>query len=270
MASKTRAYGAPCAFIACFLATTAEPASAVQGGTVSRHGPWAVRVYTDGEPSCTGTVVAPEWVITAGHCVRYDNWDVTFRVGSLDQRYGKVVRRVENGTVFAPGADVALVRVPRLDVRPVAVGTSGSVKVGRSVRSYGWGATCAPPRSEGSCLSNVLKQAQVTIMKHTDPRCDLLVGTGDFCARRGTGLPAGGDSGGPATALDEAGREVLVGVLSASDRTEVVSFGDVTRLRSWIKWVVRTGGHRGLPGDPRTGPGAATSVAAGAGRAPLP
>ncbi|MEW2515847.1 trypsin-like serine protease [Streptomyces sp. NPDC046870] len=245
MLSKTRVYGVIGAIGACiaFSLTTAGPASAIQGGTVSKHGPWAVRVYTDGEPSCTGTVVAPEWVITAGHCVRYDNWDVTFRVGSLDQRHGKVVRRVENGTVFAPGADVALVRVPRLDVEPLAVGTGDSVKVGRGVRSYGWGATCAPPRDETSCQSNVLKQAQVTIVRHTDPRCDLLVGTGDFCVQRGTGLPAGGDSGGPATAFDKAGREVLVGVLSASDRTEVASFGDVTRLRSWIKWVVRTGGH---------------------------
>lgn len=242
MSSKARVYGAVCAFIALFLAMT-PPASAIQGGTVSKHGPWAVRVYTDGEPSCTGAVVAPEWVITAGHCVRYDNWDVTFRVGSLDQRHGKVVHRVENGTVFAPGADVALVRVPRLTVEPIEPGTAADVKVGRGVRSYGWGATCAPPRDETSCQSDVLRQARVRIVSHADRRCDLLVGTGDFCAQRGTGLPAGGDSGGPATAFDRAGHEVLVGVLSASDRREVASFGDATRLRLWIKWVIRTGGH---------------------------
>jgi secreted trypsin-like serine protease len=242
MSSRRRLGGAVFALILLFLAT-AQPASAIQGGTVSKHGPWAVRVYTDGEPSCTGTVVAPEWVITAGHCVRYDNWDVTFRVGSLDQRHGTVVHRVENATVFAPAADVALVRVPRLKVQPIELGTGDSVKVGRGVRSYGWGATCAPPKSEASCQSNVLKQAQVSIVPHSDARCDLLVGTGDFCAQRGTGLPAGGDSGGPATAFDKAGHEVLVGVLSASDRTDVASFGNVPRLRLWIKWVLRTGGH---------------------------
>jgi secreted trypsin-like serine protease len=242
MSNKLRLLGAVFAFMAFFLAM-GEPASAIQGGTVSKHGPWAVRVYTDGEPSCTGTVIAPEWVITAGHCVRYDNWDVTFRVGSLDQRHGTVVRRVENATVFAPRADVALVRVPRLNVEPIKLGSNASVKVGRSVRAYGWGATCAPPKNEASCQSNVLKQAQLKIVAHSDRRCDLLAGTEDFCVQRGSGLPAGGDSGGPATAFDEAGHEVLVGVLSASDRTDAASFGDVTRLRLWIKSVLRTGNH---------------------------
>ncbi|MET8561031.1 trypsin-like serine protease [Streptomyces flaveolus] len=190
-------------------------------------------VRSDGTSSrkelfCSHSARAPEWVITAGHRVRYDNWDVTFRVGGLDRRHGKVVRRVENGTVFAPGADVALVRVPRLDVGPIGVGTSGSVKVGRSVRSYGWG----PPARR----------------RRTRPRAsrtyDLLVGTGDFCAQRGTGLPAGGDPGGPATAFDKAGREVFVGVLSASGRTDVASFGDATRLRLWIRRVIRSGSHQ--------------------------
>ncbi|MGW5690896.1 S1 family peptidase [Streptomyces asiaticus] len=237
MSSKLRPAGVVFAFIAFFLAMT-EPASAIQGGTVSTHGPWAVRVYTDGEPSCTGTVIAPEWVITAGHCVRYDNWHVTFHVGSLDQRHGTVVSRIKNATVFAPEADVALVRVPRLKVDPIKLGSGESVEVGRSLRSYGWGATCAPPKNEASCQSNVLKQAQVKIVVSSDKRCDLLAGAGDFCVQRGSGLPAGGDSGGPATASDKAGREVLVGVLSASDRTSVASFGDVTRLRSWINRVI--------------------------------
>ncbi|MFG3015841.1 S1 family peptidase [Streptomyces cinerochromogenes] len=244
MLSKLRVCGAVFSLFAVSL-TMAEPASAIQGGTVSKHGPWAVRVYTDGEPSCTGTVIDPRWVITAGHCVRYDNWDVTFRVGSLDQRRGKVVHRVPNATFFAPGADVALVRVPRVNVEPIKLGRGDRVKVGRGVRSYGWGATCAPPKNEASCQSNVLKQAQVKIVPHSDPRCDLLAGDGDFCVQRGSGLPAGGDSGGPATAFDQAGHEVLVGVLSASDRTDVASFGDVTSLRVWITGVIRAWGHKG-------------------------
>ncbi|WP_225826389.1 S1 family peptidase [Streptomyces naphthomycinicus] len=247
MSSRRRAVGAVFTFFA-FLLAMAQPAAAIQGGTVSKHGPWAVRVYTDGEPSCTGTVVAPEWVITAGHCVRYDNWDVTFRVGSLDQRHGTVVHRVKNATVFAPTADVALVRVPRLKAEPIRLGGAGSVKTGRTVRSYGWGATCAPPKSEASCQSNVLKQAQVKIVASSDKRCDLLAGTGDFCVQRGSGLPAGGDSGGPATAFDKAGHEVLVGVLAASDRTAVAAFGDVTRLRAWIDGVIHAG-SRGAGGS---------------------
>ncbi|WP_369222614.1 trypsin-like serine protease [Streptomyces sp. R39] len=219
---------------------TPSSAWAIQGGSVSKHGPWAVRVYTDGEPSCTGTVVAPEWVITAAHCVRYDNWHITFRVGSLDQRRGTVVKRIKNATVFTPRADVALVKVPRLRVQPIELGRSGDVTVGHRVRAYGWGATCAPPKSESSCQSNLLKQADLKVVAHADRRCELMVGVDDFCSQRGDGLPAGGDSGGPATVKNRAGHEVLVGVLSGSDRTSVASFADVTRLRSWIVSVTRS------------------------------
>jgi secreted trypsin-like serine protease len=216
-----------------------QPAWAIQGGSVSTHGPWAVRVYADGDPSCTGTVVAPQWIITASHCVRYDNWHITFRVGSLDQRHGTVVHRIENATVFTAKADVALVKVPRLKAEPIKLGRSGDVKVGRTVRAYGWGATCSPPKSEASCQSDVLKQATMKVVAHSDQRCELMVGVDDFCAQRGDGLPAGGDSGGPATARNRAGQEVLVGVLSGSDRESVASFADVTRLRSWIVSVTR-------------------------------
>ncbi|MFI1338268.1 S1 family peptidase [Streptomyces sp. NPDC020845] len=236
---KLRGVGA---ILTTLLAVLALPESAwaIQGGSVSKHGPWAVRVYADGDPSCTGTVVDPEWVLTAGHCVRYDNWRITLRVGSLDQRHGTVVRRIENATVFTPKADVALVKVPRLKVKPIELGRSGDVKVGRSVRAYGWGATCAPPKPESSCQSNVLKQAQLKVTAHSDRRCELMVGADDFCAARGNGLPAGGDSGGPATVRNQAGHEVLVGVLSGSDRETVASFADITRLRPWIVSVTRS------------------------------
>ncbi|PRY16661.1 hypothetical protein [Kineococcus rhizosphaerae] len=42
----------------------AVPAQAVVGGSVSRDGRWSVRLYEDGEPICTGALIAPQWVIT--------------------------------------------------------------------------------------------------------------------------------------------------------------------------------------------------------------
>ncbi|MEU8242947.1 trypsin-like serine protease [Actinoplanes missouriensis] len=218
----------------------ASPAQAVLGGKLATSAPWAVRLYADGQPICTGAVVAPRWVITAAHCVQFDNTKITFRVGNLDQRRGKVVKRVPGRTYFAPNADVALVQIPPVTVKPIALPakTQKPLRVGSVLTVQGWGATCEP--NEAKCQSNRLRQATVTVIKHSRNQCYMLAGTSDYCATKKSGLPVGGDSGGPALTRTKRGTAVLQGVLTDSDRQRTVAVAATAKLRPWIVKTINT------------------------------
>lgn len=220
-------------------------ANAVIRGSGSGYGPWAVRMLVDGKPHCTGTAVSPEWIISASHCF-YDKPDapvkdsrITFRVGSLDVRSGRPVHPVHGSRVENPdGADAMLIKVPKMHI-PAAKLSKVAVKPGQRVRVFGWGATCTG--DENKCQSNWLKQADLRVMPAKNKRC-FGFGTADgadFCSIRLSGVPAGGDSGGPIMTSAPPGAEKLVGVFSDSDRTKMVGASAISHQLGWIRSVIK-------------------------------
>ena len=218
-------------------------ANAVTGGKVSKTGKWAVRVYEDADPICTGALIAPQWVLTAGHCVRFDNSNITFRIGNLDQRKGTKIARIPGQTYFDKKADLALVKIPAVTGAPtIALPKSGShldrtLTPGTILTAFGWGATCEP--DETKCQSNDLRTATISVISHKNSRCDYLAGASDYCVAKKTGLPVGGDSGGPAVVFDRQHKPVLVGILAASDRTSTAAYGNLHEARAWISSITR-------------------------------
>ncbi|MFF6882834.1 S1 family peptidase [Streptomyces sp. NPDC012421] len=213
-------------------ATAAEPparadAVAVQpiiGGGHAQSGPWAARLFSNGRETCSATIIAPTWILTAKHCVT--GGGLSFRIGSLDQHSGGTVA---NGVqTYTHGSDLALVRLDRSVTATYArLGQPGSVSVGQSVQVYGWGAT-SQCGSEATCQSRYLKVADVTV---TGGCRDAYNGSA-ICARRGNGITAGGDSGGPMMA-----NGIQVGVASTSDRQTTTAYTNVTAYRSWIQSI---------------------------------
>lgn len=221
---------------------TAGPSAAVIGGERSGYGPWAVRMLVDGKPECTATAIAPQWIIGASHCFFEQGEPVAdrrivFRVGSLDEREGTPVRPLPGKRVGSAQADMMLVKVPPMRVRTAPLSTSPA-RPGQRVRQLGWGATCTG--DENRCQSPVLKQATLRVLDPDDARCQgFTVPDGsDFCMRKVTGIPAGGDSGGPVMTLGPRGTETLVGVFDGSDREAIAGAGDVSRQLSWIRSVI--------------------------------
>ena len=58
----------------------------VIGGENARKGawPWQIGLYRYGRFTCGGSLIAPDWVLTAAHCVHYYSaWALTVIVGDL-------------------------------------------------------------------------------------------------------------------------------------------------------------------------------------------
>jgi secreted trypsin-like serine protease len=143
----------------------------IVGGTVAPEGkyPWQVRIFaseTDDKGRCGGTIIAPQWVLTAAHCVVADPL-ATARVSPVDSvviGYGSVDRtkttKVEsekiivNPDYLANGsnshADVALIKLkaPIADAKPIQLADAEMTKKlltpGATVTVTGWGAVWNP------------------------------------------------------------------------------------------------------------------------------
>lgn len=195
------------------------------GGGYADNAPWAARLFSNGRQTCSATIIAPTWILTAKHCVV--NGGLSFRIGSLDQTRGGTVA---NGATVRnhPSSDLSLVRLDRSVAGTYArLGQPGSVSVGQAVQVYGWGAT-TQSGSEIDYQSQYLKVADV----YVTGACRDAYGGSAICARRGNGITAGGDSGGPMMA-----NGVQVGVASTSDRQTTTAYTNVTAYRSWIQSI---------------------------------
>ncbi|MFB4300516.1 hypothetical protein [Actinomadura sp. NTSP31] len=54
-----------------------------------------------------------------------------------------------------------------------------------------------------------------------------------------SGIPAGGDSGGPVMSIGPRGTETLLGVFDGSDRERFAQAGEVAQELAWIRSVTR-------------------------------
>jgi secreted trypsin-like serine protease len=98
---------------------------------------------------CTGTVIAPDWVLTTGHCFHDANrnrvsgkvpYPTTATLGLVDEATESGVARKVTEVVQAKENDVALARLdtPVTTVTPLTAGRAAP-KVGRQLTLAGWG-----------------------------------------------------------------------------------------------------------------------------------
>ncbi|MBP2473342.1 V8-like Glu-specific endopeptidase [Crossiella equi] len=199
------------AFTAAAGLLTSVPAHAIAGGQGAADGAYAFSAKIevgDSVRSCSGALVAPDWVLTAKSCfpenaqggVPAVSTKVTVGRTALSGSAGKVVAAA--GLVLREDRNLALVRLasPVTDIAPVALARTAPA-AGDPLRVAGYGRTATewvPDRLQtGTATVTAAAEGTLTVLGD---------GTVSVCR---------GDSGGPAF-REVGGRAELVGVHAAS------------------------------------------------------
>ena len=184
----------------------------------------AVLPSFDGAPSlCTGTVVAPSWVLTAGHCA--GEGAVAF--GDLDQPLFEA--RISFATRH-PTLDVGLLRVPgdingRMGPIPISTELPAGAREGLVVELAGRGLTETGKFGQLRFLLEPISMVSSNMIEV------------DGAGRSGACL---GDSGGPLLVLDAEGRTAVAGTLStgAANCVGKDRYVRADRFATWVDAVI--------------------------------
>jgi hypothetical protein len=219
----------------------------IVGGTAASDYPEAVLVdlYQGGQlfAYCSGTLIAPSVVLTAGHCVHgADSWQITA------PNAGGQTANSSGGTTYDWNTDSE-------DVDP-SMHDLGLIFLSSSITLSSYPTVASSPLSDGSQVVNIGRidngQLSTTDLYESQP----LTVSGasndgfpfDYIANE---IIQPGDSGGPDMA---AGTHTLVAVNSgAGGGTEVLARVDL--LASWIQQQVAANGGGGNPGGGNGNPG---------------
>src|SRR3954462_2568274 len=248
------------ATVAVAIAITASPAGAVVGGNDASPGEYpAIAEITFGPFECTGTLIAPDWVLSAGHCGSVTgaavaspvSWPaplINVRIGGLHPGEGEQapVQQVYLNPKYllTSGYDISLLKLKGASSKPpVKVAGAGERSLwnaGVSETIVGWGAT-----EEGGDLPDTLQEGHVPIT--TDAYCGGAYSDFDAATMVCAGFPQGGvdtcqgDSGGPMFGHTSGGALKVVGSTSFGEgcaragKPGVYARVADTLLREWIR-----------------------------------
>ncbi|XP_063461125.1 apolipoprotein(a)-like [Pan paniscus] len=222
------------------------PGSIVGGCVAHPHSwPWQVSLRTRfGKHFCGGTLISPEWVLTAAHCLKKSSRPSSYKVilgAHQEVNLESHVQEIEVSRLFLEPtqADIALLKLSRSavitdKVMPACLPSPDYMVTART-ECYitGWGET------QGNFGSGLLKEAQLLVIEnevcnHYKYICaEHLAGGTDSCQ---------GDSGGPLVCFEK-DKYILQGVtswgLGCARPNKPGVYARVSRFVTWIEGMMR-------------------------------
>ncbi len=209
----------------------AEHTTRIVGGSSYDGLPAVGMLVYNGNPHCTGTVIGPRLVVTAGHCVNgFSASRMQFAIGP--DGYNPQALLAVSSTEPHPGYnasnitnDIALVHLAQdAPVEPMGVVTNmDSSWVGKQLFFVGYGVDngynqtgAGKKRAVWMALSGVSS----TQFRYEDPNANT----------------CNGDSGGPAFYRDSNGKYLVAGVTSYGDQY-CAQYGVDTRVDAYLDWI---------------------------------
>ena len=214
----------------------------VGGGEVQTETPWISALHNGGSFTCTSTIVASTWVLTAAHCVE-GGGDFSVRIGSLQRSSGGTEAGVSEVFVHPdynwPSSDIALLKLDReVQTEYAPLAGPDDLGDGQAATVLGWGSE--KPDWSGPLPEN-LKYADGSV---TDATCELdNLATPVLCT--GTdGSVAGGDSGGPVMVKSPVTGEVVQGgVCAIGHQPAGDGWAGYTSVVANADWIAQTMGQ---------------------------
>ncbi len=230
----------------------------IVGGQNAVHGefPFIVSLRSGGYGHfCGGSLIAPNWVLTAAHCVKGSSVDEVW-IGLLDQKDTSGVEKFKVTKIIANNkydsstmdSDFALIQLDQnssykpvtLNETEILIADEDSAATQIIATTAGWGAL----KESDYGLPDQLQKVQVPLVSKKSCN-DKAAYDGDItdtmlCAGYKTGGKDScqGDSGGPLVVTNKSGETVLAGVVSwGQGCARANKYGIYSKVSSAINWI---------------------------------